>query len=294
MTVRLASTCVLVLSVFAFAGAAYAGNGNGNGNQGEAPGNSAGAPGQVKKEDAAPPVASPTTTTTTTPAPPATTTAADDTGVKPSNETAHETRAQAQSDKTKVYGNGQTAGQIAERNGAAGTAVLHGPGNSQPHKVTPCSGGHEVDVHALRSHRHGGSCGGPALAPAPAPTPGPAAQPQRDPGPPAPAATTTTTHRDPGSKPTGGDAPVTVPTSAAHEGRSEGELASAQPEATLPFTGARLWIVVLAGMTMIATGLALREIRTGRPAVESGHDHTDRTRHAARGSGAALGGRPGR
>jgi hypothetical protein len=98
----------------------------------------------------------------------------------------------------------------------------------------------------------------------------------------------------PGSKPAQEDAPVAVATSVAQEGQSNGVLESAQRAATLPFTGARLWILVLAGLIMIATGLALREIRTAEAPVESGHDHSDRTRHAARGSGAALGGRPGR
>jgi hypothetical protein len=55
---RLTGTCVLVLTVFACAVPAYAGNGNGNGNGNvgagdAAPGNSASAPGQVKKEEAA-------------------------------------------------------------------------------------------------------------------------------------------------------------------------------------------------------------------------------------------------
>ena len=290
---RLTSTCVLVLCVFAFAGAAYAGNGNGNGNgnQGDAPGNSASAPGQLKKEDAPPPAAQATTTTTSA-APPVTTTDANASGVKPSNETAHDTHAEAQSDKTKQYGNGQTAGQIAEHNGASGKAVLHGPGNSQPHKLAPCAGGHQVDVHALKSH-HGGSCGGPA------PTPTPHPHPQPEAGPPVTTTTTvvTTTQtppKDPGSKPAGGETTTAVASSGGHRGQSEGVLTSAQHVATLPFTGARLWIVVLAGLILIATGLALREIRTAEAPVESGHDHTDRSRHAARGSGASLGGRSGR
>jgi hypothetical protein len=285
---RLTSTCVLVLGVLAFAGTASAGNGNGNGdngNGGGAPGNSASAPGQLKKDDAAPPPAVSTTTTIA----PTTTTAANDTGVKPSNETTHETHAEAQSDKTKQYGNGHTAGQIAEGNGSSATAVLHGPGNSQPHKTAPCGGGDEVDVHALKSQRHGASCEGPTPSPTPSPAPGPRPHPR-----PGPSQATTTAPRDPGPKPAGGDAPGVVATSAAGSGQTEAEPASASHAATLPFTGARLWIVVLAGLIMIATGLALREIRTAEAAVQSGHDHTDRTRHAARGSGAALGGRPGR
>ena len=295
---RLTGTFVLVLSVFVFAGSASAGNGNGNGkgNQGAAPGNSANAPGQVKKD--APPEAAASTTTsaapTTTAQQTTTAAAANATGVKPSNSTAHDTHAEAQSDKTKEYGNGQTAGQIAEKNGAAGNAVLHGPGNSQPHKVVPCSGRkHEVDVHALKSHG-GGSCDGPA--PHPNPTP--------DPVPPTvvtttttPALTTTTEGKppvsDPGSKPVAGG----VKSSPGGKVRNEGVLSATQRighAATLPFTGQRLWIVVLVGLILILTGLALREIRTTEAAVESGHDHTDRSRDAARSSAASIGGRPGR
>src|SRR5258705_13057093 len=79
-----------------------------------------------------------------------------DLGVKPSNDTQKDTHAPAGSNQTKLYGNGDTAGQIAIENGATATTVLHGPGNSQPHKVAGCTG-HEVDVHALKSHS-GDSC----------------------------------------------------------------------------------------------------------------------------------------
>ena len=302
---RLTGTCVLVLSVLVFAGGAYAGDGNGNGKgnqtQGDAPGNSANAPGQEKK-DAPPPAAETTTSAaTTTTAPTTTASATNATGVKPSSSTDHDTHAEAQSDKTKQYGNGQTAGQIAEQNGAAGNAVLHGPGNSQPHKVTPCSGRHEVDVHALKSHR-AGSCVGSTPQP----------HPQPDPGPPPPVVTTTTTatstttatttteqkpsSSDPGSKPAGGESAAGVASSSGHSGQSEGVSATQRlgQAATLPFTGQRLWIVALAGLILIATGLALREIRTAEAPVESEHDHTDRSRHAARSSGTSVGGRSGR
>jgi len=77
----------------------------------------------------------------------------------------HDTHAAASSDKTKKYGNGKTAGQIAIQNGAAPTAILHGPGNSQPHKVAPCTGGDEVDVHALKSKGHRKACGTPSERP---------------------------------------------------------------------------------------------------------------------------------
>jgi hypothetical protein len=291
---------VLVLSVLVFAGAAYAGNGNGNGNgnEGDAPGNSASAPGQVKKD--APPAAVDTTTTTT--AAPITTTTdatppANATGVKPANDTAHDTHAEAQSDKTKEYGNGQTAGQIAEKNGAAGNTVLHGPGNSQPHKVVPCGGRHEVDVHALKSHL-GGSCDSSPPHPQPEPTP-----PGVTPTPPTTTTRSTTEEHqpsapaDPGSKPAGGDAPGAVASSSSPAGDTGGTLSATQRvghEATLPFTGQRLWLAVLAGLILLATGIALRKIRTADAPVESVHDHTDRSRHAARGSRASGGGRAGR
>ena len=74
-------------------------------------------------------------------------------GVKPSSTTnvtpGHDTHALASSNQTKLYGNGQTAGQIATQ-ARFGSATLHGPGNSQPHKVL--CGPHEVDVHALKAH----------------------------------------------------------------------------------------------------------------------------------------------
>src|SRR6266851_9262088 len=176
MKMRLAGTLVLVLGVAALASAsAYAGNGNGNGKNGkddqsapaaagvEEHGNSANAPGQLKKDDApAPAVAVGDQTAADTSA-----------GVKPSNDTAHDTHAAASSDQTKQYGNGKTAGEIAIENGAAPSTVLHGPGNSQPHKAAACSGGHEVDVHALKAKR-GGTCGTkPPSPPTPRPNPTP-------------------------------------------------------------------------------------------------------------------------
>jgi hypothetical protein len=316
MTMRLTSTFVLVLGVLVFAGSAYAGNGNGNGkgDDGAAPGNSANAPGQLKKDDPAP-APETTTSVTTVSTTPAASAPANSTGVKPSNDTAHDTHAEAQSDKTKQYGNGQTAGQIAEQNGAAGNTSLHGPGNSQPHKAAPCSGGHEVDVHALKSHRSG-SCGGgpvphprPDPGPTPTPDPKPLPDPKQVPDPkqspdPAPPMTTTTgvtttpSRTSPGEQKQPQSEPGRPPTDGDAAGEAQGGKQSATERighaATLPFTGQRLWLVTLLGVILILTGLALREIRTAEASVESGHDHTDRSRHAAHGSGAAVRGRPGR
>ena len=155
MKLRLTSALVLVLGVAVFAGPALAGNdhengnangnGNGNGNASvgvsasadSSPGNSENAPGQVKKEEEA------------APAVVAEAEPANSEGVKPSSNTAKDTHEAALPEKTKEYGNGKTAGQIAIANGAGPSTILHGPGNSQPHKAAGCAGGHEVDVHAL-------------------------------------------------------------------------------------------------------------------------------------------------
>jgi hypothetical protein len=292
MIKRLSGTCVLVLSVLAFAGSASAGNGNGNGNgnggqpvsSDAAPGNSGSAPGQQKKD--LPPAAEQTVA-----APPA----APSEGVKPSSDTAKDTHAAASSNETKQYGNDQTAGEIAIKNGAAGSTVLHGPGNSQPHKASPCSGGHEVDVHALKGRR-AGSCG--STPPHPTPPPG-------DPNPPGDPKTPVS---DPKPAPAHADAlaPAAQPTAngeaagrvaARGEGNSRDVLAATERigrSAALPFTGDRLWITVLVGLFLIGAGLALRQIRTAEAVVESEGDHTNRADHAARGSRPPVGGRTGR
>jgi len=262
MIKRLGGTCVLVLGVLAFAGAAYAGNGdgngNGNGNGNAAPGNSAAAPGQVKKDTSSGADAPATTTTTT-----ADTGAVGPTdGVKPSNETAHETHAAASSDKTKKYGNGQTAGQIAIKNGAAPSTVLHGPGNSQPHKAAPCGRRHEVDVHALKGRRSG-TCGGSTTRPGPAPSPRPGGTATSADTPASSAAADpSTTPKAVGRHENGGESTRTkerrgVLAGVERVGRSE----------ALPFTGISLWLAVLIGVLLVLTGLGLRKIRTAESAV---------------------------
>jgi len=306
---RRTSTCVLVLCVLVFAGSAYAGNGNengngngkGNGNGGvaadaAAPGNSANAPGQVKDE--APPA--PASTTTTTAAVTTTTTAAapeaNATGVKPSNTTAHETHAEAQSDQTKQYGNGQTVGQIAEKNGAPKNTVLHGPGNSQPHKATPCSGGHEVDVHALKNRRSG-SCGSSNRPSDPVPDPGSTPTPKPN-DPPVVVTTTAAATKSPSeSAPQSGAEGSAGEVASSGGGETRGVVLSATQAigraATLPFTGQPLWAIVLAGLVLIATGLGLRQIRTAEARVQSGHDHTDRSRNNSARARRPFGGRAG-
>ena len=284
MKLRLVSTCVLVLGIAALASAsAFAGNGNSKGNgkddSAAAPaavadtsqgrGNSANAPGQLKKDEApAQTVAAPAVADATQQV------SSDQLGVKPSNDTAHNTHAAASSDETKLYGNGQTAGQIAQRNGAAPRTVLHGPGNSQPHKASPCAGGHEVDVHALKGKR-GGSCGN-ALPP-PHTTPNPVVTPA--PG----------NNSDPAKGPTSGPSPnpavtpagtvvisgmvsVTKVTKKRHgPDAASGILAvsGAVGRGTLPFTGVDLWSTAFVALTVMLIGLALCQRARSLPAHES-------------------------
>ena len=289
MKLRLVSTCVLVLGIAALASAsAFAGNGSGQGNgkgngkddsavvsaavadPSQGHGNSANAPGQLKKDDApAPTVAAPAQADATQEVSSA------QSGVKPSNDTAHDTHAAASSDETKLYGNGKTAGPIAQRNGAAPSTVLHGPGNSQPHKASPCAGGHEVDVHALKGKR-GGRCGN--ASPPPHTTPNPVVTP--DPG----------KNTDPAKGPTSGPSlnpavaqagtvvisgtvSVTKVTKK-HRGRggsASGILAAtgAVGRGTLPFTGVDLWSTAFVALTLMLIGLALCQRARSLPAHES-------------------------
>ena len=293
MRLRLTGTCVLVLGIFTFTGSALAGNGHGNDNGGAtsaAPGNSANAPGQVKKDAPAPaaaPAAETTTTTTTAPDPSAGPTV----GVKPANDTSHDTHAAASSSSTKQYGNGQTAGAIAIKHGAPPSTPLHGPGNSQPHKAAPCSGRHEVDVHALKAHASGACGGTPTPHPSPSPSPTPPAS-----GPPSKPTTTSTADaqpRDPAAR--GSAKPVSKTVVHARSGSaSNGVLSATQRTAELPFTGLSLWLAVLGGGMLVAAGLALRRIRTAEAAVQSGHDDPDNARRNAGSARAALRSRSGR
>jgi hypothetical protein len=295
MKLRLVSTCVLVLGIAALASAsALAGNGNGQGNgkgngkddsavvpaavadTSQGHGNSANAPGQLKKAEApAPTVVAPAVADATQQVGSA------QSGVKPSNDTAHETHAAASSDETKLYGNGKTAGQIAQRNGAAPSTVLHGPGNSQPHKASPCAGGHEVDVHALKGKR-GGSCGN--TSPPPHPTPNPAVTP--DPG----KNSDPVKNSDPARAPTSDPSlnPVVIPAETVvisgtvsvtkvtkkhrgPRGSASGTLAAtgAVGRGTLPFTGVDLWSTVFVALTLMLIGLALCQRARSLPAHES-------------------------
>jgi hypothetical protein len=264
MKLRLTGTFVLVLGIAALASAsAYAGNGHGNGNNGQndqaaaavaaadGPGNSGNAPGRLKKDDAPAAVADQAAA------------ASVQTGVKPANDTAKDTHAAASSDRTKLYGNGKTAGQIAVSNGAAPSTILHGPGNSQPHKASPCSGGHEVDVHALKGKR-GQGCGSPPSSP---PSDTPHSTP--DPGKPGdPARGPNTNAGNTPVVPSGSPADLGTPgkpkprvdpkQGAVEEAADALGATGAIGGGTLPFTGFPIWIVVLVALALVAVGLILR------------------------------------
>jgi len=266
MKLRLAGTLVLALGIAALATAsAYAGDGQGNGKGHDDPavpaavsggaddhGNSANAPGQLKKDDAA---------ATATAAAAQTQPAVAEAGVKPSNDTAHDTRAPASSDQTKLYGNGKTAGQIAIGNGAAPSTVLHGPGNSQPHKASPCAGGHhEVDVHALKAKRGKGCGSQPPSPPTPRPNPTPDPGKPGDPGH-GPNVPSSSPPANPSTPSTPGKPKSVV---SPHRGRAQGaaEVLAATGAiggGTLPFTGFPIWFVMAIALALIAVGVTLRQ-----------------------------------
>jgi hypothetical protein len=177
LRIAVAMYAALALALAAFTGSALGGNGHGNsagnGNaygQQNAPGQQQTSPGQPQSTQSTAPKSTGAKSNKTSKSSTAKSSTAKSStakssthgsaqhtssaGVKPSNTTKHDTYAPASSNQTKLYGNGKTAGQIATQAGY-GSATLHGPGNSQPHKVL--CGGHEVDVHAL-AHK-GSKCG---------------------------------------------------------------------------------------------------------------------------------------
>ena len=175
--------------------------------------------------------------------------------------------ATAHADASKRYGNGTTAAQIANGNGAPAGTTVYGPGNSQPHKVTDCKNKHAVDVHAVKSYS--------SAACTQASTSGSVWN---------TAHTSNTSHSSTNTSPsvavTGHVAAGTSATGAApttHQGGVLGATASAGkgsgdagPQGgvldaiqavgggSLPFTGFPLWIAVVTALALIALGLTLR------------------------------------
>ena len=163
------------------------------------------------------------------------------------------------SGQLKVYGNGQTAAEIAAEAGFPG-AVLVAAGNSGLHKVS--CGGHMIDVHALKAHACSGTgeagARGKASGGVSAGTSGQVS-----------ASASGNVHGSTGAQGrsgTGaGGAGVLGASSTRQNGRSSvgsGVLGAASRTGTLPFTGAPLWIAALLAAALVFTGLGLR--RAGR------------------------------
>jgi len=186
-------------------------------------------------------------------------------GVKPSSTTnvtpGHDTHALASSNQTKLYGNGQTAGQIATQ-ARFGSATLHGPGNSQPHKVL--CGPHEVDVHALKAHA--AKCAAAAAAAGVAATVSAAVSTQPSvassaagQAPTTAAAAAKRAEASAKAKPgthKGGVLGAKAQLASATKHVSRAILATAK--GTLPFTGLGLALPILLGLALIAGGYGLR------------------------------------
>src|SRR5437764_3476788 len=169
---------------------------------------------------------------------------------------------------SKRYGNSMTAAQIAVSRGGSG-AMLTGPGNSQPHKVSACgkpgnpSGG--VDVHAVKGYSAAACTTTHAQVAAAANT---QASVTAHTTAPTVAATTQVT----------ASASTQVAASTAPSQHAAGVLGThaklgkskAAPThgvlgevtnvagSTLPFTGFPLWVAAVAGLALIAAGLLLR------------------------------------
>jgi hypothetical protein len=313
---RLTSSLVLVLGLAAFTGSALAGNGNGNGNdkaaapaapaasesvsQASSPGNSASAPGQVKKDQA---------TTGANGGGSADQNAGAQAGMKPTSATAKGNKptwcstgggtgssatctasgagaataqAAAKADASKRYGNGRTAAQIANSRGAPAGTTVYGPGNSQPHKVAACprknNRGGGVDVHAVKSYSSAqcASSTQPTTQTkpnAPGPTANVPGPPAKVTGPPANvpgAAVSSAAAAAAGAAPTAqGNSPqggvLGVTTSQSQEAGGVLGAIEAVGQGTLPFTGFPLWVAVAAAMAMLLLGLTFR--RYGRATV---------------------------
>jgi hypothetical protein len=167
----------------------------------------------------------------------------------------------ATSNQTKRYGNGTTAGQVALEAGYSG--MLHGPGNSQPHKAALC-GGQEVDVHALSAPGQRKKCGSTQITSVTAATTSKGSSHSSSAsvaGQTASGGVAGTAGTGTGSTAQGAQGGVLGVTASAGSGGPAGGVLGAIEsvgQGTLPFTGFPLWVVVLAAGTLIPVGLALR------------------------------------
>ncbi len=108
---------------------------------------------------------------------------------------------------------------------------MHGPGNSQPHKVTDCKHKHAVDVHAVKSYSTAGCT-----------TQSPS----------------TSTGGNANSSNSSNASNTTASTSATGSTTASGVLGAIEAAGTLPFTGFPVWLAVGLAVALIAAGLTLR------------------------------------
>jgi hypothetical protein len=191
-------------------------------------------------------------------------------------------------DASKRYGNGHTAAQIANGNGAPSGTPVFGPGNSQPHKV--CG----RDVHAVKQYSSSGCVSKQSTTTTTPATTTTAPTTTTTPvtttttvastttiattttvptitttaaalGTATTTPTTTTTSNTSGVK--GASKTIAAPAASAP---SSGVLGTAKTlgrtatTGTLPFTGLRLWIVELIALGLIGGGVAMRLIARRR------------------------------
>ena len=179
-------------------------------------------------------------------------------GVKPASATGKNTLEAATSNKTKLYGNGKTAGQIAVQAGFGGS-MLYGPGNSQPHK-TAC-GPHMIDVHALKAH-------GAAACAATSSSSSVSAEVTSGVSPAVSAAAAAQAAGKSGVLSAKASAPAKTNKHASGVLSAKAALAATAKKplrlvatvrhGNLPFTGLALWMPMALGLGLIATGLAMR------------------------------------
>jgi hypothetical protein len=176
-------------------------------------------------------------------------------------------------DVSKLYGNGQTSAQIAVGRGAPDGTLVTGPGNSQPHKVTACgkpsnkSGG--VDVHAVKSY-DASACTATQPVQQTAVTQvqqTAVAQVQANVVTTTPPATVgavsnaPTTQSSPSVSPSQNAGGVLGTSATIVKPKATGGVLGvvASPAgSTLPFTGFPVWVALLIGLGLVATGLTLR------------------------------------
>ena len=181
-------------------------------------------------------------------------------GVKPASATGKNTLEAATSNKTKLYGNGKTAGQIAVQAGFGGS-MLYGPGNSQPHKTT--CGPHMIDVHALKAH---GAAACAAISSSPSSSV--SAEVTSGVSPAVSAAAAAQAAGKSGVLSAKASAPAKTNKHASGVLSAKAALAATAKKplrlvatvrhGNLPFTGLALWMPMALGLGLIATGLAMR------------------------------------